>query len=103
MRNWRRGEYDRNTLYKTLKKLKEEEILKRLLTQKHTHTFNIKSHAINFLRENTADTKDNGAGKVLFTNPTKQDSGWGALRQTTNLSLDSSRTTSSSPGSNHLL
>lgn len=88
---------------KLSKKLKEKEILKRLLTQKHTHTFSIKPCAINFLKENMADTKDNGAGKVFFTNPTKQDSGWGALRQTANLSLDSSRTTSSSPGSDHLL
>lgn len=77
VRNWRRDGYDQNTLYKTLKKLKEKEILKRLLTQKHTHTFIIKSHAINFLRENMADTKDNGAGKVLFTNPTKQTLGGG--------------------------
>lgn len=79
VRNWRRGEYDRNTLYKTLKKTKRKRNIKKIAhTETHAHTFNIKSHAINFLRENTADTKDNGAGKVLFTNPTN--SGWGALR-----------------------
>lgn len=55
VRNWWRGKIKIHCI-KLSKKLKEKEMLKRLLTQKHTHTFNIKPHAINFLREDMADT-----------------------------------------------